>query len=301
MPKFIYYDVYSLQAVCINHKKEEVRFNLTPKAGKEKLCWEVAGQVIQSDIPKSHLEVVMKRPAAVMKKPGSARVEREACQEEEDEEEGEEGEEKEEGTEEEEGREGEEEENKEEDEEEENQEEDEEEDEIKDDQEEGADNGGEEEGEEEEEQEEEAERKDGEKLKIDGEASQERKSQKQEEKEKEEGDAKERRTRVTKKRPCAVMVDDDFIVSGIYVVTAHRGKHIRSYLLAKGTEKRKQLVQVTPSESRKYCQIIVKMKAEAEGKLDELKFEGLRKWASRRKEELLAGDALFYWINIRLD
>ena len=62
LPKFLYYDVYSLQAVCLQQKKE-VRFELRPMPGREKLCWQVGGQTIQSEVPVKYYKTLMKRPA----------------------------------------------------------------------------------------------------------------------------------------------------------------------------------------------------------------------------------------------
>ena len=100
------------------------------------------------------------------------------------------------------------------------------------------------------------------------------------------------RMRVIKKRPASQVEKGEmqnFQVGSIYMVRAQTGKCIRSYLLAVSVDKtsKKQLVQVTPNESRKYHQVCEKLKEEAEAKLI-ASFAELRAWADKRKREVLA-------------
>ena len=80
------------------------------------------------------------------------------------------------------------------------------------------------------------------------------------------------RMRVIKKRPASQIEKGEmqnFQVGSINMVRAQTGKCIRSHLLAVSVDKtsKKQLVQVTPNESRKCHQVCEKLKEEAEAKL----------------------------------
>ena len=103
----------------------------------------------------------------------------------------------------------------------------------------------------------------------------------------------DKRHRATKKRPASALENaEDFMVQYIYVVSACTGKNIRSYLLGKSSaqgalKRSRQIIQITPGESRKYEQLVCSLHREAEQKLP-CTSDQLRSWASRRKAELLA-------------
>ena len=242
MPKFIYYDIYNLQAVCINEAKKEARYSLEPREDRDKLVWVVGGQQILSEVPKTFYKMVMKRPAARPKEEASEKKEME--EKADDEEQGEEEEE------------------------------------------------GEEEcpQEEEEEEEEEAQHKDEEKEEDDQKPAKEcpgEESKARESKGAVKNQEGRKKMRVTKKRPH--MEVHDWAVGTIYFIHAATGKNIRAYLLAKGEDKKSQIVQVSHSESRKYHQITEKLHKEAIEKVKKksMEFGCLKAWASRRKAELL--------------
>ena len=94
-----------------------------------------------------------------------------------------------------------------------------------------------------------------------------------------------------RKRPASALEELDFVVSTIYLVHAVTGKHLRAYLLAKSAKDpnvKKQVTQISPLESKKYHQLVVKMKAEAEERMRDMGFLQLREWAAKRKVELLS-------------
>ena len=91
-----------------------------------------------------------------------------------------------------------------------------------------------------------------------------------------------------RKRPAtAKETDEDFEVVAIQMAHAVTGKNIRAYLLAKGVTQKKYLLQVSPHDSKKYVQLAESLKREAESKIGDMRFLGLRKWAALRKMDLL--------------
>ena len=91
-PKYLYCDVYSLEAVCTKDKKE-VRFPLIPMPGKKKLCWQVDQQVIETEVPAKYYTLLMKRPAAASSLGKVEKKEEEMKEKEEEEEDSDSGEE----------------------------------------------------------------------------------------------------------------------------------------------------------------------------------------------------------------
>ena len=280
LPKFVYCDVYNLEAVCVTANKKELRFALEPRDGKEKLCWSIGTQIFESEVPKSYYTMVKRRPAAAIAKKPAAQKKKDENDDEDDEKDEEEipEEDQEEGQEQE-------------DEEEEEECEEEKEDECQDEDEEMCKENEEceEEGEEEclEEEEEQCKEEDEEECKEqddEEEENNEKEISEKEAKSKDEGKRMMRR-RTTQKRPFSAMLDD-WYVKQIYLTHAITG-NVRAYLLAKGDEQKSQLVQVAPSESKKYVQLAEKLKAECEERKANYTFRALKEWAKRRKSELL--------------
>ena len=101
-----------------------------------------------------------------------------------------------------------------------------------------------------------------------------------------------KRFRVVRKRPSTCLDEtENFEVASTYLVNAKTGKNIRAYLLACSGDKKikRQCVQVSPKESRKYLQLIEKMQKECNAKIQgKIFFDELKRWSTGRKRELLA-------------
>ena len=107
-------------------------------------------------------------------------------------------------------------------------------------------------------------------------------------KDEDKGGKEEERKRILRKRPASSReLQEDFEVTTVNVVQAKTGKSQRAYLLAKNSIQKKQLIQISPNESRKYVQLVEKLKTEALEKLKHTRFLGMRRWAFMRKAELL--------------
>ena len=83
--KFIYYDIYNLQAVCMKDDRTEVRVPLIELEGQNFLWWEASpGEFRQSEVPKKFRTVVMKKPSARKEKPEDEGKEQEEDQKQEE-------------------------------------------------------------------------------------------------------------------------------------------------------------------------------------------------------------------------
>ena len=275
-PKLLYYDLYSLEAICRLGGKEK-KYPLVVKAGKSVLVWEAEpGKMVDSTIPLTYKASLMKRPAAAAaaKAASTSAPAVEAAQqlskeagEENEEEEVDKGEEEEHEEEEEELEEGEEEDPQE-----------------------------EEEAEEEEAEDEDPHDSQAEEEEAREDAEEEETGEDAEEEEKEaRGDAeeKEEEKKMVMKRPCQSLktrvskkrkLEN---VSESYMVQAGSG-HIRCYLLAKVGCQKSQFLCISQNESAQYVSQVKALHIEAKKLIAAgINFEDLKEWAGQQKQQLL--------------
>ena len=79
-PKLIYYDIFSLTAVCKGPQGDVLTYPLCEMPGKAYLCWtKPDGEIVESQVPSKYKAAIMKRPAAMMT-PKKAKEEKEEDQ-----------------------------------------------------------------------------------------------------------------------------------------------------------------------------------------------------------------------------
>ena len=283
LPKLIYCDLCSLEAVCLQGR-QEVRFPLEEVPGKTKLYWMPApGEMVESQVPTSFKRaVLMKKPAAKSKPKAKAKAKARVNDEDVEAERNEEREENEE-------------------EENETTAEEAEEDDAEEDEEEPIQKVDEGEGNEEEEEEAEGECKE---VKDDEGEEEEEEDKEEDLEEKEEESHKDKkcqegkksdegnkRFRAVRKRPCSAMEkgDEDFEVNGLYLINAATGKNLRSYLLGRCGKKRKHLIQITENECKHHQAIAATLMKEGKEKIKtNISYVALKHWAKMRKMQLLS-------------